>query len=343
MSFYSALEDRSMLDFSDSSDSGLEKSCELQEYPTQTTPRRKLCFTPTSPPKPKRKEDEILLRELEKEFDPDLTSTPVKSDRPKRKYAQGKARLTRARSPSQVMKIKKYRRLKANDRERNRMHMLNEALEKLRLSLPTPLEDTKLTKIETLRFAHNYIFALEQLLQTGGKFELDIEKLHNVTLSGEKLTKELFEMLFINPPPPHAQFHHYPGYLHSAPPGIPFPQMHINNSSTRTVPFPNQPDNDSGYFNEQRFEMYKNAFETAAGTKMFPYTPNTFDNKNLYTSPDSEIFDTTTSYYSSPCSSDASVGNRMHCESSFFNHTPPWREGPHPVESHLIDAAPHFD
>lgn len=341
MSFYSALEDRSMLDFSDSSDSGLEKSCELQEYPTQT-PRRKLCFTPTSPPKPKRKEDEILLRELEKEFDPDQTSTPVKSDRPKRKYAQGKARLTRARSPSQVQKIKKYRRLKANDRERNRMHMLNEALERLRLSLPTPLEDTKLTKIETLRFAHNYIFALEQLLQTGGKFELDIEKLHNVTLSGERLTKELFEMLFINPPPPHhhAQFQHYSSYIHSAPPpGIPYPPVHPN---SRTTTFPNQqaPDNDSGYFNEQRFEVYKNAFETAAGTKMFPYTPpNTFDSKPFFPSPDNEIFDTTASYYSSPCSSDVSAGNRMHCESSFFNHTPPWREGPNQVENPL----PHFE
>lgn len=339
MSFYSALEDRSMLEFSDSSDSGLEKSCELQEFPTQTS-RRKLCFTPTSPPKPKRKEDEILLRELEKEFDPDLTSTPVKSDRPKRKYAQGKARLTRARSPSQVMKIKKYRRLKANDRERNRMHMLNEALEKLRLSLPTPLEDTKLTKIETLRFAHNYIFALEQLLESGGKFNLDIEKLHNVTLSGERLTKELFDMIFVNPPPPHAQFPHYPGYLHSASTGIPFPPVQTSNKPNTS--FPGHTDNDSGYFNEQRFEMYKNAFETASGTKMFPYTPSTYDSKGFYPSPETEIFDTSSSYYSSPCSSDINMGNRMHCNSSFFNHTPPWREGSSQADNPIIDTGTHY-
>lgn len=44
------------------------------------------------------------------------------------------------------------------------MHMLNEALEKLRCVLPTYPEDTKLTKIETLRFAYNYIWALSQTL-----------------------------------------------------------------------------------------------------------------------------------------------------------------------------------
>jgi len=69
-----------------------------------------------------------------------------------------------ARSPMQVQRIKRVRRVKANDRERNRMHMLNHALDKLRCVLPTFPEDTKLTKIETLRFAYNYIWALSQTL-----------------------------------------------------------------------------------------------------------------------------------------------------------------------------------
>jgi len=55
--------------------------------------------------------------------------------------------------------------MKANDRERNRMHMLNEALDRLRCVLPTHPVDAKLTKIETLRFAHNYIWALSHTLQ----------------------------------------------------------------------------------------------------------------------------------------------------------------------------------
>ncbi|XP_050442548.1 neurogenic differentiation factor 1 [Adelges cooleyi] len=74
-------------------------------------------------------------------------------------------RRTRDRSPTQIIKIKKHRRMKANDRERNRMHMLNEALDRLRCVLPTYPDDAKLTKIETLRFAHNYIWALSHTLQ----------------------------------------------------------------------------------------------------------------------------------------------------------------------------------
>ncbi|KAK6171104.1 hypothetical protein SNE40_019362 [Patella caerulea] len=69
------------------------------------------------------------------------------------------------RNPNQIMMLKKCRRNKANDRERNRMHSLNNALESLRQVLPTFPEDAKLTKIETLRLAHNYIYALTQFTQ----------------------------------------------------------------------------------------------------------------------------------------------------------------------------------
>lgn len=57
------------------------------------------------------------------------------------------------------------RRVKANDRERHRMHNLNSALDALRSILPALPDDTKLTKIETLRFAHNYIWALTETLR----------------------------------------------------------------------------------------------------------------------------------------------------------------------------------
>lgn len=73
----------------------------------------------------------------------------------------------------QILRLKKHRRQKANDRERNRMHTLNEALERLRCVLPTFPEDTKLTKIETLRFAHNYIWALSQTLTVGSSGNTD--------------------------------------------------------------------------------------------------------------------------------------------------------------------------
>lgn len=143
------------------------------------------------------------------------TSTPKKErkpkdpTKPKRKYANGKNRISRCKSPTQLMKIKRNRRMKANDRERNRMHMLNEALDRLRCVLPTFPEDTKLTKIETLRFAHNYIFALSQTLDSldninsgqapPGDFSLSYEKLQNCSVTGEKVTKDAFRDIFSFP------------------------------------------------------------------------------------------------------------------------------------------------
>ncbi|KAL1771960.1 neurogenin-3 [Sigmodon hispidus] len=71
----------------------------------------------------------------------------------------------RPKSDSALSKQRRSRRKKANDRERNRMHNLNSALDALRGVLPTFPDDAKLTKIETLRFAHNYIWALTQTLR----------------------------------------------------------------------------------------------------------------------------------------------------------------------------------
>lgn len=70
-----------------------------------------------------------------------------------------------SRDPTEMQRLKRIRRAKANDRERNRMHMLNMALEKLRVVLPAFPDETKLTKIETLRFANNYIWALTESLK----------------------------------------------------------------------------------------------------------------------------------------------------------------------------------
>lgn len=211
-SCYSGYDDRSFEEFDDSSlDSGFEKSLDFPQ-----TVSRRLDFdhldNSSSMAEPMQNiHNHLIIPPDIMDFKPNLgiqTSTPTKPPPPtptssnpprvKRKYAVGKNRMTRTRSPTQVQRIKKNRRLKANDRERNRMHMLNEALEKLRLALPTFPEETKLTKIETLRFAHNYIFALEQVLDNGGAINLDMEKLQSITLSGERFTKELFETVFVN-------------------------------------------------------------------------------------------------------------------------------------------------
>ncbi|KAM9197072.1 neurogenin-3 [Dugong dugon] len=72
---------------------------------------------------------------------------------------------SRPKSELALSRQRRSRRKKANDRERNRMHNLNSALDALRGVLPTFPDDAKLTKIETLRFAHNYIWALTQTLR----------------------------------------------------------------------------------------------------------------------------------------------------------------------------------
>ncbi|XP_066445893.1 neurogenin-1 [Eleutherodactylus coqui] len=94
----------------------------------------------------------------------DLTSpaqTPEKCEEGKKKR-RGRSRV---KNEAILHTIKKTRRVKANDRERNRMHNLNSALDELRSILPCFPDDTKLTKIETLRLAHNYIWALSETLR----------------------------------------------------------------------------------------------------------------------------------------------------------------------------------
>lgn len=359
-STYSGFDD---LEEATSSDSGFEKSYESPlKFPTQESVCKRLdfdlpdippssCMTQMSTVSPILPPDPVT----ELDFKPLLgieTSTPVKTrtyksrndpERPKRKYAQGKARITRARSPTQVMKIKKCRRVKANDRERIRMHMLNDALERLRISLPTFPEDTKLTKIETLRFAHNYIYALEQLLESGNKFTLDMEKLQNFTLSGERFTKEIFHAIFIDPQPQYqgSYSHSSCQFYGQAPYSNGFNPSYNNNFSSSNGTTPN---NYNGYFSEQKHEIFKSAFETASGgTKLQSYGPASASTASCYqqeklVSPPSTCYGTpaitnqmeqtsfnNTSGYYSP-SSTTSDDNQLHYNSSFFSHTPPWRE-----------------
>lgn len=59
------------------------------------------------------------------------------------------------------------RRVKANARERSRMHGLNDALDNLRRVMPCYSKTQKLSKIETLRLARNYIWALSEVLENG--------------------------------------------------------------------------------------------------------------------------------------------------------------------------------
>lgn len=76
------------------------------------------------------------------------------------------------------------KRFKANQRERNRMHGLNDALDRLRRCVPLPQSfnvivkcdqtvPQKLSKIETLRLAKNYIFVLSEALRRNRLFSYE--------------------------------------------------------------------------------------------------------------------------------------------------------------------------
>ncbi|CAH1269390.1 NEUROD4 [Branchiostoma lanceolatum] len=60
------------------------------------------------------------------------------------------------------------RRLVANSQERDRMHGINDALERLRRHIPLHLGSRRLSKIKTLRMAMAYIEALTDMVHHGG-------------------------------------------------------------------------------------------------------------------------------------------------------------------------------
>lgn len=107
--------------------------------------------------------DELKQEDLEN-ANPNQQSDGVKDGKISKRKRYAKSRSKNC-NPVVVAKLKRTRRVKANDRERNRMHSLNDALDTLRTVLPTVPEEAKLTKIETLRMAHNYIWALSQTLK----------------------------------------------------------------------------------------------------------------------------------------------------------------------------------
>ncbi|XP_041830329.1 class A basic helix-loop-helix protein 15 isoform X3 [Melanotaenia boesemani] len=70
----------------------------------------------------------------------------------------------RRRQHGSGTKERSIRRLESNERERQRMHNLNNAFQALREAIPHVKTDKKLSKIETLTLAKNYIKALTTII-----------------------------------------------------------------------------------------------------------------------------------------------------------------------------------
>ncbi|XP_041923570.1 neurogenic differentiation factor 1 [Alosa alosa] len=106
-------------------------------------------------------DDDEMNRLDEEDDDEDEEEEEGDDTKPKRRGPK-KKKMTKAR-----LQRFKLRRMKANARERNRMHGLNDALESLRKVVPCYSKTQKLSKIETLRLAKNYIWALSEILRSG--------------------------------------------------------------------------------------------------------------------------------------------------------------------------------
>ncbi|XP_077171156.1 neurogenic differentiation factor 2 isoform X2 [Paroedura picta] len=112
------------------------------------------------------KEENDLAGDDEDDDEEEEGLEEAEGDRPKKRGPK-KRKMTKAR-----LERSKLRRQKANARERNRMHDLNAALDNLRKVVPCYSKTQKLSKIETLRLAKNYIWALSEILRSGKRPDL---------------------------------------------------------------------------------------------------------------------------------------------------------------------------
>ncbi|XP_035229887.1 neurogenic differentiation factor 6-A-like [Stegodyphus dumicola] len=108
-----------------------------------------------------------------KEISQDITKSQIKRSCGNNNKMLKRTKRTAKRKSSSTQRNNKtmIRRCKANARERNRMHSLNAALDTLRQYVPVKNNSQKLSKIETLRLARNYIIALTETLYYGEKMD----------------------------------------------------------------------------------------------------------------------------------------------------------------------------
>lgn len=99
-----------------------------------------------------------------------MAQLPPLQPRPKRKLScssaasHAGAHPLRRRKSGISARERNLRRLESNERERMRMHSLNDAFEQLREVIPHVKMERKLSKIETLTLAKNYIMALTNVI-----------------------------------------------------------------------------------------------------------------------------------------------------------------------------------
>ncbi|XP_072311757.1 class A basic helix-loop-helix protein 15 [Eucyclogobius newberryi] len=122
----------------------------------------KLSTRPWSDPEPELEADtEAEAVSSEPEGSEDSWKGSLRSSGPKRGAGGGRRR---KKTHGTSSKERSLRRLESNERERQRMHNLNNAFQALREAIPHVNTDKKLSKIETLTLAKNYIKSLTTII-----------------------------------------------------------------------------------------------------------------------------------------------------------------------------------
>ncbi|XP_026301819.1 class A basic helix-loop-helix protein 15 isoform X2 [Apis mellifera] len=109
----------------------------------------------------KRSRHHVVGAEVGEESD---SSGSERSPKQAKRRNRGGPPTTRRRKSGISARERNLRRLESNERERMRMHSLNDAFEQLREVIPHVKMERKLSKIETLTLAKNYIMALTNVI-----------------------------------------------------------------------------------------------------------------------------------------------------------------------------------
>ncbi|XP_064478729.1 protein dimmed-like isoform X2 [Ornithodoros turicata] len=94
----------------------------------------------------------------------DDTTSTTNNNNVKQPRRTGTPSSGRRRRTTLSARERNLRRLESNERERMRMHSLNDAFQALREVIPHVAMERKLSKIETLTLAKNYIMALTNVI-----------------------------------------------------------------------------------------------------------------------------------------------------------------------------------
>ncbi|KAM6156205.1 class A basic helix-loop-helix protein 15 [Rhynchocyon petersi] len=122
--------------------------------------------------------------------------------------AGARAEGRRRQGPGGRRESSAQRRLESNERERQRMHKLNNAFQALREVIPHVRADKKLSKIETLTLAKNYIKSLTATILT-----MSSGRLAGLEGPGPKLYQHYQQGAGESPPEGHLQ--RYSTQIHS--------------------------------------------------------------------------------------------------------------------------------